>query len=523
MKTKNFFIYFLLGILLCLPLQSKAQVTIGSEDEPNADAVLELKSTAKGLLLPRVALSATNLPSPLKNHVTGMMVYNTASAGTFGVNVSPGVYHNDGTQWVAVNDIEVIIPTVTVFVNNDDPNSASVFSESSPVDEDGNPNPNFVHDATLTKNPDYLYVAPNGDSWIWDGKKYITYVRPDVTPFYLSGSRLDAEGDKVSGIWRPGPIGIGGAAYPGTSITAYNHTYTEERAIAGRFSVRSLGLPENSTVNTKAIEAYSLIKNNKSVTGGQVALYAHIDHSIENNAAYVGNSAAISAWSTRGGGPSDNGNIENISTLQLMYGHRATTGTTNNIYGLWMYPYVRDGEGTVNNMYDIYVTGNKGSMISGTYYGLFINGGDKLNFIHGNLALGQTNPGTYKLYVRGNAYVTGTLTQNSDLRLKSDIINTPLGLDAVMKLRPVEYTYNSPEQKDEEGKVVAPSTSEKSIGFIAQEVEKIVPLAVSAPESEEEYYGLKYSALIPVLTKAIQEQQEYIKALEERIQALESK
>lgn len=81
-----------------------AQVTIGSNAEPNANAVLDLISNSnKGLLLPRVALTATNLPNPLSAHVAGMTVYNTAtSPGTVDVEyyVSPGLYYNDGTKWV---------------------------------------------------------------------------------------------------------------------------------------------------------------------------------------------------------------------------------------------------------------------------------------------------------------------------------------------------------------------------------------------------------------------------------------
>src|SRR5260221_3879465 len=66
---------------------------------PNADAALDISSTTKGLLPPRVALSATNLASPLSAHVAGMLVYNTATAGSGNTAVVPGIYVNDGTKW----------------------------------------------------------------------------------------------------------------------------------------------------------------------------------------------------------------------------------------------------------------------------------------------------------------------------------------------------------------------------------------------------------------------------------------
>lgn len=89
----------------------QAQVTIGSGNEPDTNALLDLrenadKSSTKGLLLPRVSLEAANLPAPLTAHVEGMTVYNI---GTSPASVdpkyylSPGFYYNDGTQWVRLN------------------------------------------------------------------------------------------------------------------------------------------------------------------------------------------------------------------------------------------------------------------------------------------------------------------------------------------------------------------------------------------------------------------------------------
>lgn len=79
----------------------RAQVTIGSSQVPDADALLDLKenvdkSSTKGLLLPRVSLSKTNLATPLSAHVKGMTVYNIADEN----DVTPGYYYNDGTKWV---------------------------------------------------------------------------------------------------------------------------------------------------------------------------------------------------------------------------------------------------------------------------------------------------------------------------------------------------------------------------------------------------------------------------------------
>lgn len=66
----------------------------------NPNAALEIQTTNKGLLLPRLNLESTSSFSPLSSHVEGMTVYNKATAGTAPNNVTPGYYYNDGTKWV---------------------------------------------------------------------------------------------------------------------------------------------------------------------------------------------------------------------------------------------------------------------------------------------------------------------------------------------------------------------------------------------------------------------------------------
>ncbi|MDN3673004.1 hypothetical protein QWY99_08065 [Flavobacterium branchiarum] len=91
----------LLIAVLMLSFYMTAQVKVGANPTTiNTNSVLELESTTKGLLLPRVTLSSTSSFSPLTAHVAGMSVYNTATAGAGITGVTPGYYYNDGTQWV---------------------------------------------------------------------------------------------------------------------------------------------------------------------------------------------------------------------------------------------------------------------------------------------------------------------------------------------------------------------------------------------------------------------------------------
>lgn len=96
----------LIIILLFIYSGSYAQTGIGTTS-PNASAKLEVASTTQGFLPPRVALTATNVFSPIvgtSSAATGLLVYNTASAGTAPNNVVPGYYYWNGTIWVQISN-----------------------------------------------------------------------------------------------------------------------------------------------------------------------------------------------------------------------------------------------------------------------------------------------------------------------------------------------------------------------------------------------------------------------------------
>jgi hypothetical protein len=122
----------------------------------------------------------------------------------------------------------------------------------------------------------------------------------------------------------------------------------------------------------------------------------------------------------------------------------------------------------------------------------------------------DTNQGNYRLQVKDSVYIGGNVsasayTTRSDFNLKDDIFDIKYGLNDILKLQPVEYTYKS--------------NGSKQLGFIAQDIGTILPEVVSFEES----MSVNYQAIIPILTKAIQEQQALIKALEQRIINLENK
>jgi len=97
-------IYTSFFMLFMLTTTSYAQnVGIGT-NAPDASAKLDIESTDKGVLIPRLSLSATNIAAPVAAPATSLLVYNNATAGAGATAVTPGYYYWDGVQWVRLRD-----------------------------------------------------------------------------------------------------------------------------------------------------------------------------------------------------------------------------------------------------------------------------------------------------------------------------------------------------------------------------------------------------------------------------------
>jgi len=115
---------------------------------------------------------------------------------------------------------------------------------------------------------------------------------------------------------------------------------------------------------------------------------------------------------------------------------------------------------------------------------------------------GIENTGPY-VVASGTQWTTG-----SDERMKTDIQNISYGLSSVLALSPKKFKYVNSEKE--------------CLGFIAQEVLPIVPEVVDVPEDSTIMLGMEYPSLVPVLVKAIQEQQAQIEALKAEVAALKA-
>ena len=100
----------------------------------------------------------------------------------------------------------------------------------------------------------------------------------------------------------------------------------------------------------------------------------------------------------------------------------------------------------------------------------------------------------------GETTIAGTLTQNSDITLKENIKPLESQLEIVSKLNPVSYNKIGFEDNE--------------VGFIAQEVEKLLPELVR--EDKDGLKSLAYGNMNAILVKAIQELKAEIELLKNK-------
>jgi hypothetical protein len=134
-----------------------------------------------------------------------------------------------------------------------------------------------------------------------------------------------------------------------------------------------------------------------------------------------------------------------------------------------------------------------------------------------NYHLYSTGAGAYRFYVGagGTIYATSTtISAISDARLKENIQDIDVGLNAVMALKPRKFDWKEGKGKNKKG----------DRGWIAQEFEQVFPEMIDtwkdpAPEGEEPYKAVN-ADLIPVLVKAIQELNAKVETQQKQIDEL---
>lgn len=159
------------------------------------------------------------------------------------------------------------------------------------------------------------------------------------------------------------------------------------------------------------------------------------------------------------------------------------------------------------------------------------NSGNYILFLRDdhNIGIGSKGDSNYKLRVEGSIWCT-SITTSSDEKLKKNIKPLENSLNKILALKGFSYDYNIEKDKYKNMDLSKVSKdklktiendkkikyNKKSMGFLAQDLEKVLPNAVSL--DDEGMYSIDYQAITPLLVEAIKEQQQQIERLEKLLQ-----
>jgi len=155
------------------------------------------------------------------------------------------------------------------------------------------------------------------------------------------------------------------------------------------------------------------------------------------------------------------------------------------------------GAGTFGNTMTTNVNGpnysgnNYASSGSSTFMNMYLSGTQQFYI---------TNAGT--IYTRGST----TIQSISDQSLKTNVVDIPYGLSTILDLKPRQFDWKQGQGNNKSG----------ALGFIAQEVNSVLP-QITDTFGDSGLMTLGTTDLIPVLVKAIQEQQEIIEQLKAKV------
>jgi len=535
--------YLLAGLALLAASPGFAQVKIGAAGAPDGSAMLEVTAGAssnKGLLLPRMTTAQRDA---ITTPATGLTIYNTttnqAQVNT-GTPAAPAwTVATAATGW-ATNGNTGTTPA-TNFIGTTDNQPLAIRTNNTEkvrVTETGN-----VGIGTNTPGVK-LQVVDTGDAAILVGN--------------AAGSRGHIQlGNDNHGMMRDlttsGGLANDVALFTSTGNAAGSSLYL----VSNPTSTGSDSLPLNQFVlkNTGNIGIGTnapLVKLHVVDTGNATILIGNADggrghiqlgndnHGLIRNLTSSGGLANdVALFTSTGGGAAAEGSLYLVSNPGS-YGSDSLDLT----------------------QFVLKNTGNVGIGVNNPKVKLQVQGGlllrNDVNIAHGNGAfitwstvrsgVGETEfvnyrgtgSGGFRFYDvdPGNSVDTAVYNTNdiafidvagayhvlSDMRVKTDVNGISNGLEKVMAMRPVSYDFHTGRTlKDGVVTFTAKDKPVKSMGFLAQELAKVVPEAVKVPkDANNELYSVTYTTLIPVLTKAIQEQQAQIEALKAKNEQLEA-
>ena len=542
---KKFIVFF----FLISSFTINAQVSINTDGStPDGSAMLEVKSTTKGMLIPRLTeVERNNISLP----ATALLVYQ--------VDGNAGFYYYTGAAW------QYLPASISISTIRDANGDTKVQVEKS-ANEDiirfdigGTETMTLIGSRLELKSPFFnAYIGENTgtSNSIGTRNTAVGYQTLMANEWGYDNTAFGFEALRSNKTYNNTAFGSSAlkANYSGTDNTAMGYqALMSNQAGIGNTAFGSTALISNIGDMNTAFGAEALKANtsgNYNTAIGQVALFSN---KANDRSTAIGFGAMYNADDRIAGRETYNTAIGYYALMGSVYPVN-NTGQYNTAVGDQALTVNTSGERNTATGYMALNANTTGSRntgigtfaletnITGNYNTALGNSADVgANNLTNATALGYNATATASNMVRiGNSSVTsiggyaGWTTLPCDRRFKKNVRENVPGIAFIIKLRPVTY------QLDMEAIAAFRGTpdnlrmkeAEKAkenmfqTGFIAQEVESAASdlgfdfSGIDKPDNEKDLYGIRYAEFTVPLVKAIQEQQLLIELLQKQVEQL---
>jgi hypothetical protein len=477
MKTKLFFIIacaiFFIDVNAQNTFPSTGAAGIGTTS-PNSSSLLEVKSTTKGVLIPRMTLTQRNaIASP----ATGLLIYQT--------NSTPGFYYYNGTAWTAVTQKKG-----WSLIGNSGTSPSTNFigtTDAQPLMFRVNNQNSGDIDYNLGTAA-FGYLALSSNTGVSNTAMGYQAGNSNTSGQYNTAIGTSALTGNKTGVNNTASGAFALYASTGSNNTANGYFALGSNGSDNNTAVGSLSLHSNTSGDDNVATGYSALYSNTTgvynTAAGSGALYNNTN-GFQNVA--IGRNALVS-------------NTGGVNNTAAGMNALKSNGTGSNLTG-------------IGDFTDVNADGY--SMSSAFGYSSLITASNQVRIGDNNV----TSIGGYANW-----------TNISDGRVKKNIKQNVPGLKFINKLQPVTYNLDLDAADNiiqrhpansSDGKFAQPSVQENAArlakekilytGFVAQDVEKAAKeigydfSGVDAAKNDKDLYGLRYADFVVPLVKAVQE------------------
>jgi hypothetical protein len=454
------------NLLLVFSLSAFAQTGIGTTS-PNASAQLEVASTTKGFLPPRMTASQRSLITlPAK----GLLVYQ--------IDATAGYYFYTGAAWVKQGGANSITD-----LSDGKTSSSSLFLGSGTGNNStGSGNVAVGQNALVMNTTGINNTAIGGSALFNNTANYNTAIGYQSLWNNTSGTNNVAQGTQslATNITGSNNVALGQSSLF-KSTSSYNT------------SVGSYALYNNTSGFINTALGYRALYNNVTGNGNVAVGYEALISNLANDNTAVG----MFALNANTSGASNTA----VGKFALV---NSTTASNNTAIGVNAGSYLTNGS-----------TANKTSNNS-VYLGVGTKASADGNTNEIVIGYNTVGNGSNTVTVGNNSIINAVCkvawTTTSDARDKNNFAPLDRGLEFINKLKPYSFEFRKNRDTKETDGI-------KRFGFKAQDIEVLENgNFVIVDNKDAEHLKIKETYIIPVLVKAVQELQKENEELKETLQ-----